>query len=90
MLNPIYTKQFAKDINKIKKQGKDTSKLRLVMEKLISREKLEVKYRDHKLIGNFDSRRECHIEPDWLLIYKIDGNDIIFERTGSHSNLFKK
>ena len=46
------------------------------------------KYREHSLIGNFIGRRECHIEPDWLLIYKIDNDNIIFERTGSHSDLF--
>jgi len=47
-----------------------------------------MKYKDHNLIGNFIGRRECHIEPDWLLIYKIDEDFIIFERTGTHSDLF--
>jgi mRNA interferase YafQ len=51
---------------------------------------LERKYKDHKLKGRFKNRRECHIEPDWLLIYKIEGETIFFERTGSHSELFKK
>ena len=53
-------------------------------------ELLPTKYRDHILIGNYADRRECHIEPDWLLIYKIDfdENKIIFERTGTHSDLF--
>jgi mRNA interferase YafQ len=46
--------------------------------------------KDHQLVGNYTGRRECHIEADWLLIYKIDGERIIFERTGSHSDLFKK
>jgi addiction module toxin, RelE/StbE family len=45
--------------------------------------------RDHPLVDNYVGRRECHIEPDWLLIYKLDGDEIIFERTGSHSDLFK-
>ncbi len=49
---------------------------------------LDLKYKDHKLDGNWKNRRECHIEPDWLLIYKIEGELIVFERTGSHSDLF--
>jgi len=57
--------------------------------KACRQEKLDEKHRDHKLIGNFKDRRECHIEPDWLVIYKIEGDKIIFETTGSHSDLFK-
>jgi mRNA interferase YafQ len=64
-------------------------KLEAVMAKLVAEENLDVKHRDHKLVGSFKDRRECHIEPDWLLIYKIEGDKIIFERTGSHSDLFK-
>lgn len=55
---------------------------------LIKRNPLPAKQKDHKLIGNFKDRRECHIESDWLLIYKIEQDTIIFERTGSHSDLF--
>jgi mRNA interferase YafQ len=50
---------------------------------------LAERYRDHPLRGNFKNRRECHVEPDWLLIYKLDGDEIIFERTGRHSDLFE-
>ncbi|MEO8512327.1 MAG: type II toxin-antitoxin system YafQ family toxin [Ignavibacteria bacterium] len=87
-LIPVYTKAFNKDIKKLKKSKKNFEKFRFVAEKLIVQEKLEIKHRDHKLSGNFLNRRECHIEPDWLLIYKIDGDYIIFERTGTHSDLF--
>ena len=58
------------------------------MSDLIDEKLLEKRYHDHKLTGNFKDRRECHIEPYWLLIYKIENNRIIFERTGSHSELF--
>ena len=70
------------------KRGKNIEKLKKVIELLVNKEPMLAKYRDHSLIGNFVGRRECHIEPDWILIYKIDNNDIIFERTGSHSDLF--
>ncbi len=55
---------------------------------MINEEKLESKYRDHKLDGNYEGRRECHIESDWLLIYKLKIDAIISERTGTHSDLF--
>ena len=89
MLNPFYTTQFDKDIKKIKKSGnRNIEKLTDVILKLINEEKLPAKNRDHKLIGDYIDFRECHISPDWLLIYKIDGNDIFFTRTGSHAELF--
>ncbi len=89
MLKPSYTKQFAKEIKRIQKRGKETNKIKSVIEALINEQKLAPKYKDHKLIGNYKDRRECHIEPDWLLIYKATKDEIIFERTGSHSDLFK-
>ena len=88
MLKPSFTKQFERDLKKIKKRGKNTKKLKSILSDLIDEKRLEEKYRDHKLIGNFKGRRECHIEPDWLLIYKIDNDIIIFERTGTHSDLY--
>ena len=89
MLKPVTTKQFKRDFKKALRQGKDVKKLEAIMAKLAGQEELDLKHRDHKLTGNFKDRRECHIEPDWLLIYKIDIAKIIFERTGSHSDLFK-
>jgi mRNA interferase YafQ len=84
------TTQFEKEYKRAEKRGMDISKLDAVMQKIINNEPIERKYRDHLLTGNFKDRRECHIEPDWLLIYKIDKEKqiIIFERTGSHSDIF--
>ena len=90
MYTPVYTKQFKRDIKKAKKQGRDIEQFKLIARTLIAEEVLDPIFRDHKLIGNYKDRRECHISSDWLLIYKIDGERIIFERIGSHSELFVK
>ena len=94
MRRPFFTNQFEKDARLMRKRGKDLGKLRLIVEHLSSEETIEPRYRDHALTGNYRNRRECHIEPDWLLIYKLDEIEnedrvIIFERTGSHSDLFE-
>jgi mRNA interferase YafQ len=86
----LYTNQFKKDYKRIRKQNKDPDKLRIVVEKLVAKEPLEAKYRDHPLSGNWKGFRDCHIEPDWLLIYKLTEEMLILERTGSHAELFKK
>ncbi|MGB9441933.1 MAG: type II toxin-antitoxin system YafQ family toxin [Desulfobacterales bacterium] len=86
---PSYTKQFEKDLKKMEKRGKALSKIKKVIRKLVNEERLEAKNKDHKLLGNYKGRRECHIEADWLLIYKLIDAEIIFERTGSHSDLFE-
>jgi mRNA interferase YafQ len=88
MLKPIYTRQFAKDLKKMQKRGKPSKKIKDIMCDLINESPLNVKLRDHKLIGYYKGRRECHVEADWLLIYKTTAQDIIFERTGTHSDLF--
>ena len=81
---------FKKDLKRIKKAGLDMNKLFTVVEKLANDEILEENYRDHKLAGNNTGCRECHIEPDWLLIYEKIGTSLILilNRTGSHSDLF--
>ncbi|MBI1871329.1 MAG: type II toxin-antitoxin system YafQ family toxin [Chlamydiae bacterium] len=89
MLVPVYTRQFERDIKKLEKRRKDINQLREVLQKLILKESLDSKYRDHKLRGSFTGRRDCHIEPDWLLIYKLTEGQVIFERTGTHSDLFR-
>ncbi|MCI0613267.1 type II toxin-antitoxin system YafQ family toxin [bacterium] len=86
---PVFTSHFKKDYKKILKQGKDESKFEALIAKLINNEILEDKYKDHKLSGQFKNCRECHIEPDWLVIYKITDLEIILIRTGSHSELFR-
>jgi len=88
MLTPGYTTQFEKDIKRMRKRGKDVQKLKRVLSSLIAEEQLVERFKDHPLIGNYNNRRECHIEPDWLLIYKLMGKEIIFERTGTHTDLF--
>lgn len=69
-------------------QNKDLEKLERVMKALIEEKPLDPKHKDHPLHRNWAGRRECHIEPDWLLIYKLQKPTIIFERTGSHAELF--
>ncbi|MBT8366390.1 MAG: type II toxin-antitoxin system YafQ family toxin [Deltaproteobacteria bacterium] len=86
---PSYTKQFEKDLKKMEKRGKSLPKIKKVIRKLVNEERLEAKYKDHKLVGNYKGRRECHIESDWLIIYKLLDDEIIFERNGSHSDLFE-
>lgn len=80
--------QFKRDYKRMKRQGKDMEKIRSVMTRLANREPLDPKHRDHPLVGNYVGRRECHVEPDWLLIYKLEPGVIIFERTGTHADLF--
>ena len=69
-------------------RGKNINKLDDILKTLAAGKTLDKKFHDQKLIGNFKARRECHIEPDWLLIYRTDGKELILERTGSHSDLF--
>jgi mRNA interferase YafQ len=82
--------QFKKDYKRLTKQGKDLTKIMAVIEKLANKEKLDDKYRDHALTGNYTGCRECHVAPDWLLIYMVDNNELILvlTRTGSHAELF--
>lgn len=87
-----FTTQFKKDLKLAKKQHKNLDKLFEVIETLANGGTLEAKYRDHNLIGNYKGTRECHIEPDWLLVYEIY-NDILvlmLARLGTHSELFNK
>ena len=90
MRKPSFTRQFEKDLKRMEKRGKNLQKIKEVMGLLIAEAQLLERQRDHPLIGNYKNRRECHIEPNWLLIYKLDGETIIFERTGTHSDLFEK
>ena len=80
--------RFLRDIKRIKKRGLDLGKLRQVVTLLSEKKPLPPRCRDHALTGNWTGHRDCHIQPDWLLIYKIDGDDLILERTGTHSDLF--
>ena len=90
MLALITTTQFKKDLKRIRKRGLDLNSLKFVLDTLQKQEALPLKYRDHALVGNYRGFRECHIEPDWLLIYTISNEKLILTaaRTGSHSYLF--
>ena len=83
------TTRFEKDYKKALKSGRDLARLKRVMTWIACGQELSPELRDHKLVGNYQGRRECHLAGDWLLIYKLDGDTVIFERTGSHSELLK-
>ncbi|HEY5747222.1 MAG TPA: type II toxin-antitoxin system YafQ family toxin [Chryseolinea sp.] len=82
------TSQFKKDIKRQKKRGKDLSKIKSVIDLLISGQSLLPKHRDHPLTGNWIGHRDCHVEPDWILIYRLLEDELRLERTGTHSDLF--
>ena len=84
-----YTSQFKRDYKRIQKQNKDLAKLRVVIDILAAGNELDQKYKDHPLFGEWKGYRDCHIEPDWLLIYKRTIDTLTLQRTGSHSELFK-
>ena len=85
-----FSNRFEKDLKLAKKQNKNLDKLFIVIEKLANLEILAEKYKDHPLLGKYKGLRECHIEPDWLLIYYVENNTLtlVLSRLGSHSDLF--
>jgi mRNA interferase YafQ len=85
------TTQFKKDVKRAGKRGKDLERLKAVLDLLIAGDELPAQYRDHPLRGNFAGSRDCHIEPDWLLMYTLTEKDthVRFERTGTHGDLFR-
>lgn len=89
MLTPAYKNIFKKDLKLIKKRKKDLKKLQDILVNLIHQKPLSRKHVDHPLKGEYSDCRECHIEPDWLLIYRIEDETITFIRTGTHADLFK-
>nr|WP_315102419.1 type II toxin-antitoxin system YafQ family toxin [uncultured Catonella sp.] len=89
-LNIVVSNQFKKDLKLASKRGFDIDKLKEVVDKLAEQSTLDKKYNDHNLLGEYKGFRECHIEPDWLLIYRIDKSEVelFLFRTGTHSDLF--
>jgi len=85
------TRQFKKDVKRVGKRGKDMAQLRVILDLLIEGKPLPAEYKDHPLRGDFFGSRDCHIEPDWVLIYTLTEKDthVCFERTGTHSDLFR-
>ena len=90
MLTIKYHTMFKKDFKKIKKRGYDISRIEKIVELLANEVPLPEQFKDHNLSGNYNGFRECHIAPDWLLIYQVNNNELVLvlSRTGSHSDLF--
>lgn len=80
--------QFRRDVKRLLRSGVDLSRLEEVVTALVNQQTLEDRFRDHPLIGNWKGHRECHIQPDWLLIYRVKDQELQLVRTGSHSALF--
>ena len=90
MLAPAYTKRFAKDLKKMMKRRKIPKKIKRIIKTLVNEKYPDAKHENYKLIGSYKGRWECHFKPGWLLIYKIIGSEIIFERTGSYFDIFEE
>ena len=88
MLDIRDKRSFRKDYRRLRSSGKNLSKLAAVIDALAAGEALTESHRDHTLIGNYIGCRECHVCPDWLLIYQTTETELILVRTGSHSELF--
>ena len=90
MLEITPTGKFKKDYKLCKKRGCNMDLLQKIIDTLVIPETLPPKNEDHDLKGNYINKRECHIAPDWLLVYRIEGNRLMLYRTGTHSDLFGK
>ena len=90
MLTPVRSSQFKRDVRRAKRRGKDLTKLRSLLASLIHQEALPAHYRDHPLRGIWKTHREAHLEGDWLVIYRVQGDELHLIRTGTHSDLFKE
>ena len=88
MKQVFYSKQFKKDIARIQKRGQRMSRVKEILTILMNGKKLPFACRDHKLTGDYVGHRDCHVEPDLVMIYKTDANDLYLERIGSHADLF--
>ncbi len=88
MLTPVVSGRFKKDVKRAEKRGKDLRKLKIVLSILIEEKPLPATYRDHPLKGDWKGFRDLHLEPDWLLLYRVAGDEIQLARTGTHSDLF--
>jgi len=90
VLLPVRSTQFKRDVTRAAKRGKDLTKLRLLLSLLLQQEPLAARHLDHPLRGIWKGYREAHIEPDWLLIYRVQGAELHLVRTGSHADLFRE
>ena len=90
MLTPVRSSQFKRDVRRARTRGKDLTKLRWLLASLVKKETLPTHYLDHPLRGVWKGYREVHLEPDWLVIYRVQGNELHLVRTGTHSDIFKE
>ncbi|MEO6066068.1 MAG: type II toxin-antitoxin system YafQ family toxin [Lysobacterales bacterium] len=90
MRTPVRSGQFRRDVKRAEKRGKDTGKLRELLTLILVGAPLPERYRDHPLKGDWEGHRDAHIEPDWLLIYRVVGDELHLVRTGSHADLFNQ
>ncbi|MDP3898459.1 MAG: type II toxin-antitoxin system YafQ family toxin [Mesorhizobium sp.] len=90
MLLPVVSSRFKRDVKRLEKRGNDMAKLRTVLRLLINEEPLPVQYRDHALRGDWVGFRDLHVESDWVLLYRIQGEELQLARTGTHSDLFRE
>ncbi len=88
MRKPIYSGSFKRDVKRAEKRGKDMAALRTVLRQLLTGEPVPAAYKDHPLKGNWKHYRDLHIEPDWLLIYKADEENVWLVQTGTHADIF--
>jgi mRNA interferase YafQ len=88
MKTPVLTSQFKRDVKRCKKRNKDMAKLKAVMNDIIHENPLPPTLKDHPLVGDYKGHRDCHLEPDWVLIYLYKGDEVRFVRTGTHADLF--
>lgn len=90
MLTPVWAARFRRDVKRAEKRGKDMVKLKDALILLIEQQPLPPSYADHPLKGDWKGYRDIHLEPDWLLLYRVEGSELHLARTGSHSDLFQE
>lgn len=90
MPTPVRSGQFRRDVKRAEKRGKDLRKLREMLGLLVDGAELPGRHRDHALKGEWSGYRDAHIEPDWLIIYRVTGEELQLVRTGTHADLFKE
>jgi mRNA interferase YafQ len=88
MLNPVRTSAFKADVKRQQRRGKDMTKLKTLIMLLVNEQEIPAEYEDHPLQGNWRGYRDAHMEGDWILIYRVDGEDLRLARTGTHQDIF--
>jgi mRNA interferase YafQ len=88
VLTPVWSGRFKRDVRRAQKRGKEMARLKAVLLLLIEEKPLPASYRDHPLKGDWHGFRDLHIEPDWLLLYRVQGEELQLARTGTHADLF--